>query len=575
MLMGKVAKVSGPVVVGAELKNAKIGELVRVGDLGLVGEIIGLKGDKGTIQVYEETSGLKIGDKVELSGSSLSVELGPGLLSSIYDGIERPLDFISKTEGDFISRGVMPPALNRDKIWDFSSSVKKGSKVKGGYVLGEVEETELIKHSILVPPYVEGKIKDIHEGKAKIDDTIATLDDGRELKMFHSWPIRIPRPVSKKISPDTLLVTGQRVIDTFFPLAKGGSACIPGPFGSGKTVVQHQLAKWSDADVIIFVGCGERGNEMANLLIEFGKLKDPKTDRSLMERTIMIANTSNMPFAAREASVYTGITIAGYFRDMGYNTLLNADSTSRWAEALREISGGLEEMPGGGGYPAYLASRISSFYERSGYVNTLAGGYGSVTLVGSVSPPGGDLAEPVTQNTLRTTKVFWALDSALAYSRHFPAIHWLDSYSLYLTNLEGWFRTDVSEEWLKYRNEAMVVLQKESELEEMVRLVGIEALSQQDRLLLEVARHIREDFLYQNAFIEDDTYTSVKKQFKMLELIINFYNIAREALEKGWTLTQVMELKIRNDLTKSRSISEDKLEIFEHLNREMVEQFKI
>ncbi len=544
---GIIEKVSGPLVVATGMEGAEIYEVVRVGEERLSGEIIEMRGGTASIQVYEETAGIGPGEPVQRTGNQLSVVLGPGLLGSIYDGIQRPLNAIYKEAGDFITRGIEVPALDEEKKWDFTSKVKKGDKVVSGDILGEVKETKSLTHKIMLPPYIkEGEVVLVKEGKSTIKDTvikIKTKEGEKELKMTQVWPIRGPRPTKAKLLPKEPLITGQRVIDTFFPVAKGGAASIPGPFGSGKTVVQHQLAKWSDADVIIFIGCGERGNEMTDVLKEFPELEDPKTGNSLMERTVLIANTSNMPVAAREASVYTGITIGEYFRDMGYKVALMADSTSRWAEALREMSARLEEMPGEEGYPAYLGSRIAAFYERAGYVKCLSGEEreGSLTVIGAVSPPGGDLSEPVTQNTLRTTKVFWSLEDDLANARHFPAISWLNSYSLYTDDLSSYLDKELGEEFRKNRAEAMRILSKEAGLEEIVRLVGFEALSGKDKLVMETAKVIREDFLMQNAFDPSDTYSSLEKQANILKAIIDFYQNAERALDEGEDTEKVLD----------------------------------
>jgi len=541
---GKIIKVSGPLVVADGMEGASIYEVVKVGKEGLAGEIIEMREGEASIQVYEETAGVGPGEPVERTGKQLSVILGPGLLSSIYDGIQRPLDVIAKKTGDFIPRGVEVPSLDMEKSWDFKPEVKKGDEVEAGSVIGSVEETETITHKIMIPPTVEkGTVTSIEKGSLKITDTVAKVktDDGEvEIKMLQEWPIRSPRPVDEKLLPKKPLVTGQRVIDTFFPVAKGGAASVPGPFGSGKTVIQHQLAKWADADVIIFIGCGERGNEMTEVLQEFPELEDPKTGNPLMERTVLIANTSNMPVAAREASVYTGITIAEYFRDMGLDVALMADSTSRWAEALREMSARLEEMPGEEGYPAYLGSRIAAFYERAGQVKCKGKNEeGSLTVIGAVSPPGGDLSEPVTQNTLRTTKVFWSLEDELANARHFPAIDWLNSYSLYTEDLDDYLDEEIGRSFREDRVEAMRILSKEAELEEIVRLVGFEALSEDDKLIMETAKVIREDFLMQNAFDEVDTYTSLEKQSNMLGEIMSFYRKGKKQVEDGTEIKEV------------------------------------
>ncbi|MGM0439164.1 MAG: V-type ATP synthase subunit A [Patescibacteria group bacterium] len=552
---GVITKVSGPLVVARDMEGASIYEVVKVGDEGLAGEIIEMREGEASIQVYEETSGVGPGEPVERTEKQLSVKLGPGLLTSIYDGIQRPLDAIFEEAGDFIPRGVEVPALDEEKKWDFEPEVSKGDKVVAGQTLGTVEETETITHKVMVPPTIEeGEVTSIEKGAFNITETVAkvkTENGTEEIKMAHDWPIRSPRPTDKKLLPSKPLITGQRVIDTFFPVAKGGAASVPGPFGSGKTVIQHQLAKWSDADVIIFIGCGERGNEMTEVLQEFPELEDPKSGNPLMERTVLIANTSNMPVAAREASVYTGITIAEYFRDMGLDVALMADSTSRWAEALREMSARLEEMPGEEGYPAYLGSRIAAFYERAGQVKCLGKDkQGSLTVIGAVSPPGGDLSEPVTQNTLRTTKVFWSLDDELANARHFPAIDWLNSYSLYTEDLSEYLDEKLGREFRENRKEAMRILSKEAELEEIVRLVGFEALSGNDKLTMETARLLREDFLMQNAFDDVDTYSSLKKQSNMLEAIMAFYRKGKEMIEDGEETKKVLNIEEKKKVSE-------------------------
>ena len=546
---GKIYRISGPVVIITGL-NTKMYDVVKVGNEGLMGEVIGIEGDKSTVQVYEETSGVRPGEPVENTGMSLSVELGPGLLESIYDGIQRPLPVLKEKMGDFITRGVSANGLSREKEWDFVPTVKKGDKIKGGEIIGTVQETLNIEHRVLVPPTISGTVSAIKKGKFKVDEVICTLVDGKELTMMQKWPVRKPRPVSKKMTPTTPLITGQRILDGLFPVAKGGTAAIPGPFGSGKTVTQQQLAKWSDTEIVVYIGCGERGNEMADVLYEFPEIKDPKTGRPLMERTVLIANTSNMPVAAREASVYTGITIAEYYRDMGYDVSLMADSTSRWAEAMREISSRLEEMPGEEGYPAYLAARLSEFYERAGKVKALSGKEGSITVIGAVSPPGGDFSEPITQNTLRIVKVFWALDAKLAQRRHFPSINWLNSYSLYTKALGPWYDEHVSPDWVKLRNDAMELLQKESELQEIVQLVGSDALPEDQQLTLEVARMIREYFLQQNAYHEVDTFCPMDKQFKLLKSIMSWGDKAHNALDSGAPIEDIMKLKSKDDLAK-------------------------
>jgi len=574
---GTILSVNGPVVVAIGLPGAKMYDLVKVGESRLVGEIIGLSQDKVTIQVYEETAGIRPGEPVESTYEPLSVELGPGLIGNIFDGTKRPLEVIREISGDFIARGVDVPALDRSKKWDFHPLVKVGEEVEPGDILGEVPETTTISHRVMVPLGIRGKVKEIKEGSFTVEEVIAVIDQGGEEKpitLVQRWPVRTARPYKRKVNLDEPLITGQRVIDTFFPIAKGGVACIPGPFGSGKTVVQHQLAKWSDADVIVFIGCGERGNEMTDVLMEFPELVDPYTGEPLMKRTILIANTSNMPVAAREASVYTGITMAEYFRDMGYKVALMADSTSRWAEAMREISGRLEEMPGDEGFPAYLGSRIASFYERAGKVVALGreDRTGSLTVVGAVSPPGGDLSEPVTQNTLRVVQVFWGLEDRLAYQRHFPAINWLISYSLYLPHLENFWKKNVAPDFSTNRNLAMQILQQEAELEEIVRLVGVESLSFRERFVLEVARSIREDFLQQSAFQEVDTFSSLHKQYLMLKLIITYYQEGVKALEKGLSLRDVLSLPVREKIGRAKYIPEEKIGTLEELIEEVKEE---
>ena len=576
---GKIVKVSGPVVIADGLRGAKMYDVVQVSENKLIGEIIELNEDRATIQVYEETSGIGPGESVYTTGMPLSVELGPGLIKSIYDGIQRPLDIIFNKEGAFIARGVEVDSLDREIEWNFKPSTKKGDNVSSGDCIGTVKETSIITHHVLVPIGIEGKIENISEGNFKITETIARIKDEsgkiHEVQMLQKWPVRKMRPYKEKMSPTEPLITGQRVIDTFFPIAKGGTACIPGPFGSGKTVVQHQLSKWCNAEIIVFIGCGERGNEMTDVLQEFPELIDPNSGKPLMERTVLIANTSNMPVAAREASVYTGITIAEYYRDMGYNVALMADSTSRWAEAMREISGRLEEMPGEEGYPAYLGTRIASFYERSGKVKCLSSKdlEATISIIGAVSPPGGDLSEPVTQNTLRTVQVYWSLQDKLAYKRHFPAIDWLKSYSLYLDQLSTYFKEEISEHFVKIRTMAMTLLQEESELEETVRLVGIDALSKAERLTLDTARSIREDFLHQNAFDDVDTYTSIKKQYLMLDLIIFFNEEAKKAIKIGdISNDQLNQLSVKNKIVRSKFISEDNLEEFSRIKDEIKSQ---
>jgi V/A-type H+/Na+-transporting ATPase subunit A len=575
--VGKIVKVSGPLVVAENMAGAKMFDVVRVSDKRLIGEIIEVRGDRASIQVYEETGGLGPGEPVYSTGLPLSVELGPGLIESIYDGIQRPLDEIYARVGARIARGVDVESLNRDRKWNFVPKANVGDEVVAGDVLGTVQETTLVIHSIMVPPGISGKLTFIHSGEATVVDTVAKVEkDGKvtEVQMMQKWPVRKGRPYTDKLSPDEPLITGQRVIDMFFPVAKGGAACIPGPFGSGKTVTQHQLAKWADAEIIVYVGCGERGNEMTDVLNEFPELKDPKSGEPLMKRTVLIANTSDMPVAAREASIYTGITIAEYFRDMGYSVALMADSTSRWAEALREMSGRLEEMPGEEGYPAYLGSRVAEFYERAGKVTCLGsdGRVGALTAVGAVSPPGGDLSEPVSQNTLRIVKVFWGLDAALAYRRHFPAINWLLSYSLYTDTFDDFYRNSLGGEWVELRGEAMRILQEEAELEEIVRLVGVDALSQKERLTLETAKSIREDFLHQNSFHEVDTYASLQKQFKMIKLIMLFHHEAKRAAERGANLMDILNLAVRDQIARARYLPESNMAQIDNIEAAVKEQ---
>ncbi|RLG30229.1 ATP synthase subunit A [Methanosarcinales archaeon] len=546
---GTIYRIAGPVVTVIDVPT-KMYDVVKVGNEGLMGEVIGIEGDKSTIQVYEDTSDIAPGEPVENTGMPLSVELGPGLLESIYDGIQRPLPALMELmKSDFIERGVTAPGLDRAREWEFTPVVTKGTEVKGGDIIGTVPETH-IEHKIMVPPNVAGVVDDIKSGSFKVTDCICKLADGTELTLMQKWPVRAPRPSRKKLMPNIPLITGQRILDGLFPLAKGGTAAIPGPFGSGKTVTQQQLAKWSDTEIVVYIGCGERGNEMADVLNEFPELADPKTGKPLMERTVLIANTSNMPVAAREASVYTGITIAEYYRDMGYDVSLMADSTSRWAEAMREISSRLEEMPGEEGYPAYLSARLSEFYERAGRVDTLSGLTGSVTVIGAVSPPGGDFSEPVTQNTLRIVKVFWALDAKLSQKRHFPSINWLESYSLYLDLLSDWYNEQVSPEWLQLRGEAMEILQKESELYEIVQLVGSDALPEDQQLTMEVARMLREIFLQQNAFHPVDTFCTMDHQYGLIKAILKYSDMANNALESGVPLEDIISVKSKDDLTK-------------------------
>lgn len=566
MSNGTIKKVAGPLVIAKGMRDANMFDVVRVSSQRLTGEIIEIHGDEASIQVYEETSGLAPGAPVESTGEPMSVELGPGLIGSIYDGIQRPLDDIMKLSGNNLHRGVEVPALKRDRQWEFVPALKVGDSVAAGDVLGTVQETEIVSHKIMVPPGLLGTVKDIRAGAFPVTETVAVVEtpDGKEvpLTMVQRWPVRRGRPYRQKLSPAMPLVTGQRVIDTFFPLAKGGVAAVPGPFGSGKTVVQHQLAKWAEADIVVYIGCGERGNEMTDVLNEFPELKDPKTGYSLMKRTVLIANTSDMPVAAREASIYTGITIAEYFRDMGYSVALMADSTSRWAEALREMSGRLEEMPGEEGYPAYLGSRLAQFYERAGRVVTLGSQQreGTLSVIGAVSPPGGDISEPVSQATLRIVKVFWGLDSSLAYKRHFPAVNWLTSYSLYLDTLEPWFAQHVAKDWVELRAKLMGLLQDEAELEEIVQLVGMDALSAPDRLKLEAARSIREDFLHQNAFDEVDTYTPLPKQHAMMELILSYYEKSLQALKEGVETGKLIALPVREQIGRFKYTPAEEVE---------------
>ena len=568
MEQGKIIRVAGPLVVASGCLGAKMYDMVKIGALGLIGEIIELREDRAFIQVYEDTTGIGPDEPVYLTGRPLSVELGPGLVSSIYDGIQRPLDIIRDKEGDFVTRGIEVPSLDRKKKWEFIPTVEKGKSVVAGDILGEIEETPLIKHKIMVPIGSEGEIVEIKKGKLSVDEVVAKIQTGDrvlDIKMVQTWSIRKNREVQERLMPVDPLSTGQRVLDTLFPLTKGGTACVPGPFGSGKTVVQHQLAKWSDAQIIVFVACGERGNEVADLLQSFPELIDPHTGRPLLERTIIIANTSNMPVAAREASIYTGMTIAEYFRDMGYSVALMADSSSRWAEALREISGRMEEMPGDEGYPAYLASRIAEFYERAGNVICLGSERrkGALSVIGAVSPPGGDLSDPVVQSTLKVVKVFWALDDRLANMRHFPAINWLLSYSLYTEKIKGYWRDQVAEDFPEIRQTAMLLLEEESELQEIARLVGVESLAMRERLVLESARSIREDFLHQNAFHPQDTYTSLRKQYLMLRTIVHFHNSAVQALDDGVSLEEIQALEVREQIAKMKFLPEEDSHLLE------------
>ena len=566
MTTGKISKIAGPLVVATGMREANMFDVVRVSDSKLIGEIIEMHGDRASIQVYEETSGLGTGEPVESTGEPLSVELGPGLIEGIFDGIQRPLEKIRELVGNSLVRGVEVPALDREKKWHFVPKVKAGDKVVGGDILGTVQETEIVEHRIMVKPGVVGTVKSIAEGDYTVTEQIGSIEtaNGEELPvtLMQKWPVRRGRPFEKKLAPNVPLVTGQRVVDTLFPIAKGGVAAIPGPFGSGKTVTQHQLAKWAEADIVVYIGCGERGNEMTDVLNEFPELIDPHTGKSLMERTVLIANTSDMPVAAREATIYTGITIAEYFRDMGYSVALMADSTSRWAEALREMSGRLEEMPGEEGYPAYLGSRLAQFYERAGRVISLGsdGREGALSVIGAVSPPGGDISEPVSQATLRIVKVFWGLDSALAYKRHFPAINWLTSYSLYADSLGSWFNENVSDEWTTLRARLMALLSDEASLDEIVKLVGMDALSPTDRLKMETARSIREDFLHQLAFHEVDTYSSLRKQYLMMKLILRFYDGSLDALKKGADIEKLVSIPSRESIGRFKYVPEKDIE---------------
>ncbi len=580
MEQGRIAKVSGPLVVAVGLPTSRMYDVVHVGEERLMGEIIELRGDRASIQVYEETTGIGPGDPVFPTGEPLSVELGPGLISSIYDGVQRPLDVLADRAGAYLERGIQAPGLSRDREWDFVPKASEGDEVAEGDVLGTVAETPIVEHLIMVPPGKSGKVKKISKGFFTVTDTVCVLETPAgeiELSMLQRWPVRKARPRTSKFAPELPLVTGQRVIDTFFPITQGGTAAVPGPFGSGKTVIQHQISKWANAQIIIFVGCGERGNEMTDVLIEFPELTDPYSGEPLMKRTVLVANTSNMPVAAREASVYTGITIAEYFRDMGYNVALQADSTSRWAEALREISGRLEEMPGEEGYPAYLGTRLAEFYERAGRVECLGSEarQGSITVIGSVSPPGGDLSEPVVQNTLRIVKVFWGLEDKLAYERHFPAINWLISYSLYLDRIgKAWAQT-VAPDFKPLRDEAMGALQRESELSEIVRLVGIESLSVPERVLMETARSIREDFLQQNAFNDADTFTSLDKQYRMLKTIMHFHHKATDAVDRGVPLKQIIEAPVRERIGRMKFLPEEDMPAFDQIVSQIDEQLSV
>lgn len=579
MVNSIVERVSGPVVIASGLEGAQMYDLVRIGELGLLGEIIRLDGSRASIQVYEDTTGLRPGEKVVNTKQALSVELGPGLLTSIYDGTQRPLDVLRKEGGDFIGRGYAIAPLTEEKKWEFIPLKKTGENVSPGEILGEIQETPLLRHKIMVPFGVKGQLVEINEGRFTVKETVASIQTAngkKDISLSSRWRVRVPRPVLRKLPPESPLLTGQRILDTFFPVAKGGNAAIPGPFGSGKTVIQHQLAKWADSDLIVYIGCGERGNEMADVLTSFPKLQDPKSKRPLMERTILIANTSNMPVAAREASIYTGITIAEYYRDMGYDVALMADSTSRWAEALREISGRLEEMPGEEGYPAYLGRRLAEFYERGGKVVTISPEQrtGSVTLVGAVSPPGGDFSEPVSQNTLRVTRVFWALDASLASRRHFPSVNWLTSYSLYVNEISDWYRNNVAADWIDLRKEALEILQKESELQEIVQLVGFDALPEPEKGILDTARSIREDYLQQAAFDEVDTYTSIRKQYLMLSIILEFGRKEVEAIRNGARASEVSELEVKNKVARMKWAREGEMdELVNQIRKDMEEQF--
>ena len=578
-MSGTITKVSGPLVVAEGLADANVSDVVRVGERHLIGEILNMTGDRASIQVYEETSGIGPGAEVITTGMPLSVELGPGMLNNIYDGIQRPLPEMREAAGDLITRGINVPSLNRDKKWDFVPVAKPGDKVVAGDVLGTVQETSAILHKIMVPPGVSGEVVSVESGEHTVADVIAVVKDARgadhDVTMMQRWPVRIGRPYARKFVPDRPMNSGQRIIDTMFPIAKGGTAAVPGPFGSGKTVVQHQLAKWSDVDVVVYIGCGERGNEMTDVLMEFPELKDPRNGEPLMKRTVLIANTSDMPVAAREASIYTGITIAEYFRDMGYDVAVLADSTSRWAEALREMSGRLEEMPGEEGYPAYLASRLAQFYERAGCVQCLGSEErtGSVTAIGAVSPPGGDFSEPVAQATMRIVKVFWALDSSLAYARHFPAINWLTSYSLYLDTLRPWYTEKFGEKYMLNRTRAMQVLQEESELQEIVRLVGQDALSGSDRLTMETAKMIREDFLQQNAFVDEDAYSSYAKQFRLMDIVLHYDDLCRDALAKGADLNKLFVIPAREKIGRAKTADPNTFDVeYDAIEKEMQEE---
>jgi V/A-type H+-transporting ATPase subunit A len=575
-----VSRISGPVVVATDIEQAQMYDVVRIGELGLLGEIIRLEGNKATIQVYEDTTGLRPGEKIVNTRRPLSIQLGPGLLKSIYDGIQRPLDILRQESGDFISRGKIIPALDQLKKWEFVPIKKKGENVSQGEIIGEVQETPLIRHKIVVPFGINGQLSEITEGNYTVSENVAQIKTNSsviDVGLSNWWMVRKPRPVLNKLPPSSPLLTGQRVLDTFFPIAKGGTAAIPGPFGSGKTVTQQQLAKWADSNIIVYVGCGERGNEMTEILTTFPELEDPKSKRPLMERTILVANTSNMPVAAREASIYTGITMGEYYRDMGYDVALMADSTSRWAEALREISGRLEEMPGEEGYPAYLGSRLAEFYERGGKAVVISPEerVGSLTLVGAVSPPGGDFSEPVSQNTLRVTRVFWALDANLASRRHFPSINWLTSYSLYADEMNDWYKSNISNDWIKRRQEALEILQREAELQEIVQLIGYDALPEPEKGILDTARSIREDFLQQSAYDEVDTYSSIKKQFMMLSVILEFGKLEAEAIKKGISSSKVGSLEVRKQISMIKWTKEEQIEqLIKEIEVNMKQQFE-